>query len=133
MLNADSHIADSTDPLLLSSDSRLWLTLRDKLKKKLPSQVFQIFFQDIKAEIKGNDLILTAPSHEIAKHVQAQYARAIQDDAISLGFQGKIITTHTKQEKTPQPAATLTTPKAKPSEAAFPNRIDLNPHYTFDR
>ncbi|MFO1526647.1 MAG: chromosomal replication initiator protein DnaA [Turneriella sp.] len=110
----------------------VWLTLKEQLRKKIPSQVFSVFFADVNAAIEGENLVLYCSNAEIERHLQGQYRRQIADEAQKLGFHGEILfktTTAAPVSKPDRPAAA----KNQRSETAYPNRIDLNPHYTFDR
>lgn len=113
--------------------ANIWLSLKEQLRKKMPSQVFFVFFSDITAELTGNELVLNCPSVEVERHLQRQYVRQIADEAKQLGFHGEIVlrTATTQAAVTPAKAAPAT--KNQRSETAYPNRIDLNPNYTFDR
>ncbi|MBV6493255.1 MAG: Chromosomal replication initiator protein DnaA [Turneriella sp.] len=132
MLNTDPTTRNAVDSPYISTEHRIWQPLSAKLKKKLPQQVFQIFFADTKVEMQKEDLVLIAPSPEIAKHIQTQYLKTIQEDALEMGFQGKILAISQKIEKA-APLTNKTAQKPKQGETAYPNRIDLNPNYTFER
>lgn len=131
MLNAESNAHLPTDSMLISEANRVWLPLQEALRRKIPPQVFSVFFNDIRAELSGADLVLVCPSSEIERHLQSQYGKRIADDAAVAGFSGQVLFRSVEPERLPRLEAIAT--KTKNSETAFPNRIDLNPNYTFDR
>lgn len=110
----------------------IWLSLKDQLRKKVPGQVFSVFFSEITAEVMNDELVLNCPSVEVERHLQRQYVRQIADEAKRLGFSGEIVLRTAPVVSAPAPKAAPAT-KGQRSETAYPNRIDLNPNYTFDR
>lgn len=111
----------------------VWAELQEKLKKKVPAQVFAVFFADLRAVVEDNNLIITCPDAEIQRHVQNQYRRLISEEAGLLGLSGEVFFRPQENAGKEAPQVAPAPAMAVRSETAFPNRIDLNPHYTFDR
>lgn len=132
MLNADTHQNTPTETILLSDAQKIWLPLQENLRRKIPAPVFSVFFKDIKPELSDEDLVLVCPDAEIERHLQSQYGKRIADEAAAAGFAGKIVFRQAEAGRLPRLDA-LPVAKPKPAETAFPNRIDLNPNYTFER
>ena len=132
MLNADTHQNTPTETILLSDAQKIWLPMQENLRRKIPAPVFSVFFKDIRPELAAGDLILFCPDAEIERHLQSQYGKRIADEAAAAGFTGKISIRQTEAARLPRLDA-LPVAKPKAAETAFPNRIDLNPNYTFER
>lgn len=113
--------------------ANIWLSLKEQLRKKMPGQVFSVFFSEVTAEITGDELVLNCPSIEVERHLQRQYVRQIADEAKKIGFHGAITLRTAAAAPSSITAKALPTAKNQRSETAYPNRIDLNPNYTFDR
>ena len=132
MLYPDSY-QHSQRAELSAINANIWLSLKEQLRKKVPGQVFSVFFSEITAELKNDELILHCPSVEVERHLQRQYVRQIADEAKLLGFGGEIVLRTAAVSAAATPAKVTATVKGQRSETAYPNRIDLNPNYTFDR
>ncbi len=132
MLHADTHLNPPTESVRISEANQVWLPIQESLRKKISAPVFAVFFKDVKADLSAGDLVLVCPNSEIERHLQSQYGKRIADEAAATGFAGKIIFRQAEAERLPRLDA-LPAAKQKNPETAFPNRIDLNPNYTFDR
>jgi len=132
MLNADTHKHTPIEPTLVSEANQIWLPLQETLRRKIPAPIFAVFFKDIRAEIADGNLVLICPTPEIERHLQSQYGKRIADEAAATGFSGSIILRAALEERLPR-LENIAAIKQKPPETAFPNKIDLNPNYTFDR
>jgi chromosomal replication initiator protein len=112
--------------------SDFWPIVKERIRKKLPAQVFAIFFAELDARWENGTLFIIAPNAEIKKHLQGQYRRLIAEEIQLLGLSGDIQLldkAHATKEN-PSAAQKMPLPRA---ESAFPNRIELNPNYTFER
>lgn len=109
----------------------LWPLLQEQLRKKTPAQVFAVFFSDLDVNIVNGVMTISCANEEIRRHLEAQYKRQLCDEASLLGYHGDILVV----AKASEPSRLPNIAKANPNraETAFPNRIDLNPNYTFDR
>jgi chromosomal replication initiator protein len=132
MLNSDPYLNVPTDTALISGANQIWLPLREGVRRKIPQPVFSVFFNDLNAELEGEDLVLFCPNSEIERHLQSQYAKRLAEEAVLAGFHGKILFRSAEAERLPR-VESISPVKAKHSETAYPNRIDLNPNYIFDR
>ncbi len=128
---SDSYQTPQT-PEISALHGNIWPSLKEQLRKKVPGQVFSVFFSEINAEMMNDELVLNCPSVEVERHLQRQYVRQIADEAKRLGFNGPIVLRTAPVVSTPTLKAAPAT-KGQRSETAYPNRIDLNPNYTFDR
>lgn len=132
MLNTEQQPITVNAEFTLGDAAHILLLLKEDLRRKIPAQVFNIFFTELQAEIMENELYLYCLNAEIEKHIHSQYRRRIQEIVAALGFSGAV---HIVARKA---VAAEAAPKKSPthtarSETAFPNKIDLNPHYTFER
>lgn len=108
--------------------------LQSRLKDKIPPQVYGVFFADLVCLKENEQLVLVCASPEIERHIKSQYKTLINEEAQLLGFSGEVIIRAAEGERLPRISQNAsTTKRANRSETAFPNRIDLNPNYTFDR
>lgn len=113
-----------------------WISLQEKLRKKIPVQVFSVFFKDLDVKIAEEKLTITCSNVEVFRHVEKQYKSLIINEAKGLGFSGEITVeckNKTSLEQSTVKNKTLPVASTVRSETAFPNRINLNPGYTFDR
>lgn len=137
MLHADPEINLHLNHLIPKPESGsnvLWNSITERLKQKIPPQVFSVFFSDVVAAIEGTNLVLSCPNNEIERHIRSQYRNLVAQEAASMGLNGEIILRIQDPDKQSKlPTALPAMRKGSKSETAFPNRIDLNPNYTFDR
>ena len=137
MLDSDLPTHSPRTDLARAANLDFWTSLKSQLKQKMPAQVYSVFFSDLTASIEGEELLIACANADIARHLEGQYRRKIAEEAAALGFHGPISIRHTA---TAPAAAALrvvdnpqTSARIQKSESAYPNRIDLNPNYTFDR
>lgn len=118
----------------LNTGAEIFEPLHQRLKEKIPPQVFSVFFGDLTSLMENENLVLLCPNSEIERHLRGQYKKLINDEAKLLGLSGEVIFRAAEGERLPRlPHNATPAKKAHRSETAFPNRIDLNPNYTFDR
>jgi chromosomal replication initiator protein len=126
--NADQHTAET----LLAGKADSWQIIKEKVRQKIPAQVFAIFFAELEARWENNVLYIICPGSEVKKHLQGQYRRLIAEEMKALGLNGDIQLLDNAQVAAEAPIISQTRPSVR-AETAFPNKIDLNPNYTFDR
>jgi len=135
MLFTDPQSQPQAPEYALAAETDLWPSLKAQLKKKMPAQVFSVFFADLQASVEDEKLVIGCANPDIARHLEGQYRRKIAEEASLLGFHGDIVI---RQAVAPAAALRISdvpqvTQRIQKSETAYPNRIDLNPNYTFDR
>jgi len=109
-----------------------WITLQNQIRSKVPAQVFAVFFQDLEATIENDELTILCPNEDIRRHLESQYKKQLCEEASLCGYHGEIyLTARPAPESTRLPK--VLAKNTERSETAFPNKIDLNPGYTFDR
>jgi chromosomal replication initiator protein len=132
MLQIEQNTDQNPAEKLLSAKTDYWNIIKEKVRQKIPAQVFAIFFAELEARFENNVLYILCPGSEVKKHLQGGYRRLIAEEMQSLGLSGEI----ELLDKSPMNA------KAPPvgdrglslkTEKSFPNKIDLNPNYTFTR
>jgi chromosomal replication initiator protein len=133
MLNSENVSPIKFANISIVESSQLWPRLKENLRGKMPAQVYSIFFSEITATITDNVMILSCPSVEIERHLRGQYGDRIAEEARKLGFSGDIQVQAVATNAASIVEKTVVAPKQQRSETAYPNRIDLNPHYTFER
>lgn len=130
------HIQPGDNPptldSLVASTADYWPTIRERVRLKIPAQVFAIFFAELEARWENNVLCIFCPSAEVKKHLHGQYRRLIAEEMTLLGL-GADIQLFEKQHIIREESRPAREKPAARSETAFPNKIDLNPNYTFDR
>jgi chromosomal replication initiator protein len=126
--NAHQHPAET----LLAGKADSWQIIKEKVRQKIPAQVFAIFFAELEARWENNVLYIICPGSEVKKHLQGQYRRLIAEEMKALGLNGDIQLLDNAQVAAEAPIISQTRPSVR-AETAFPNKIDLNPNYTFDR
>lgn len=132
MLNSESHAHLQSADLSLSDADRIWLSIKESLRRKIPQPVFTVFFSELSAELVDGDLALLCPTLEIQRHVQGHYGKKITEEARLAGFTQNIFFKPRPSDPVAAPVPVPAARQARP-ETAFPNRIDLNPNYTFER
>ncbi|GAB4430764.1 MAG: chromosomal replication initiator protein DnaA [Turneriella sp.] len=126
--NAHQHPAET----LVAGKTDAWQTIKEKVRHKIPAQVFAIFFAELEARWENNTLYIICPGSEVKKHLQGQYRRLIAEEMKALGLSGDIQMLDNAHVTAEAPIVSQTRPLVR-AETAFPNKIDLNPNYTFDR
>jgi chromosomal replication initiator protein len=132
MLHTEQNAHQHTAETLLAGKADSWQIIKEKVRQKIPAQVFAIFFAELEARWENNVLYIICPGSEVKKHLQGQYRRLIAEEMKALGLNGDIQLLDNAQVAAEAPIISQTRPSVR-AETAFPNKIDLNPNYTFDR
>jgi chromosomal replication initiator protein len=132
MLHTEQNAHQHTAETLLAGKADSWQIIKEKVRQKIPAQVFAIFFAELEARWESNVLYIICPGSEVKKYLQGQYRRLIAEEMKALGLNGDIQLLDNGQVAAEAPIISQTRPSVR-AETAFPNRIDLNPNYTFDR
>jgi len=132
MLHTEQTTQLPAAELLLAGKTDYWPIIKERVQHKIPAQVFAIFFAELEARWENNTLFIICPSAEVKKHLQGQYRRLIAEEikALGLGVEIQLLDNAHVTRETPPVTQQKTVARA---ETAFPNKIDLNPNYTFDR
>src|SRR5688572_33240697 len=59
----------------------LWPSLAAELKKELPAQQFDTWIKPLRAERRGDELVLLAPNHHVLRWVRANLLSRIESRA----------------------------------------------------
>ncbi|MDH5716297.1 MAG: chromosomal replication initiator protein DnaA [Spirochaetia bacterium] len=126
-----------------------WYTITEKLRKKIPSQFFSVFFSEIQeVTIENNQLILAAKDKRVINHIKKRYLNEIKEaaqeiisDNIDIIFDTDYTNQKTNEnQKKKYKFSNLEnndnlSDRAKKHQAnsAYPKYIALNPNYTFER
>lgn len=132
MLHTEQTAHQPVQELLLAGKSDYWATIKERVQQKIPAQVFAIFFAELEARWENNTLFIICPSAEVKKHLQGQYRRLIAEEIKALGLSAEIQLLDNAQV-TRENSPVVQQKTVARAETAFPNKIDLNPNYTFDR
>lgn len=136
MLQTEHSYTPPVADLLLAGEDQNWLLIKERIRQKVPAQVFGIFFSDLSARWEAGNLLLYCPSAEVKKHLQSQYRRLIQEEMQALGLSAGIELHECEKEKSKTAERTIPAAEANAqnkSANVFPGQIALNPHYTFER
>lgn len=108
---------------------RVWQTIKEEIRQKIPAQVFSVFFAELGAQLENGVFTITCPNNEVKKHLQGHYARLIAEGLRQHGFDVELCFLVPGTQVGPTPTARI----RNSIEGHYPNHIELNPHYTFNR
>ena len=109
-----------------------WGAIISELRKKVPPQVYTVFFSQLDGVFCENELILTHANPNLLDHLKKRYGKKIEDLAREKSFVGKVVFKANVQK--PVVPEVLSTPMiTRKSETAYPNAIEINNRYLFDR
>ncbi len=110
----------------------LWPALAAELKKELPAQQFDTWIKPLRAERRGDQLVLVAPNHHVLRWVRSNLLSRIETRAERVA--GAALSVDLVLDEKPVEAE-IVMPEALPVPAAAPERgreeHRLNPSFTF--
>jgi len=109
-----------------------WAAIMSELRKKVPPQVYTVFFSQLNGVLYNDELILTHANPNLIDHLKKRYGKKIEDLAREKCFFGKIIFKANDSKPTINEEVKISTVTRK-SESAYPNAIEINSRYLFDR
>jgi chromosomal replication initiator protein len=112
----------------------LWPSLAAELKKELPSQQFDTWIKPLKAERRGEQLLLLAPNHHVLRWVRSNLLAKIETRLERVA--GSRLSVDLILDEKPALAAEIVVPEPVPVAPPVPERGSrdehrLNPGFTF--
>lgn len=129
------------EPVVYNADS-VWQQMYSLLQQRIPHQFFSVFFEDLKlVDLRDNALYLMSSSSSIIDHLKKNYLIQIENAAHEVTGREMQVNLEVDDEAEKQQSEmkkealeTKQIEKTAPVRlSSYPNHIDLNKNYTFDK